>query len=680
MNPTSPSILDTLNAQNEASRQQAMPSAQPSTNEPIISQDQYNAQKAPAPTPTTPATADPSAGDGGNFFTKLLPTLGSIAAPVIGGLLAPETGGLSLLAGLALAGGGSGAGKAVENGLEGKANIGDGVLQEAGMGAGGQLVGAGVGKLIGGVAKGIGGVAEKGIAGKAGEATAVNNVENQQALQNVWGGLKTKTRQANNFNDTVNLADNLGVDRLSPKAFSDTSTNAGDIYNNFLNETLSKAGGVDTNGLNGMIKDAIGEKASTLGGTDAVALSKGRMGLPNNEATKLQAQVQQELGGLFNQGTADPVALREATSRIGNLVGDAKPGISATTGAVDPVQQAKYNVLSNIYNKLKDLTYNRPGVIQATKDAQGTLQASDVGGNQALADHINQSITNAQHPQDILDSYKQFVNMGKLGKEGQALAQDTARPATLNAAKQDVPELSTSAGAIPTSKTGIAASLLNNTVGAVGAGGKVSQVASKLANTLTSASKVAPNIYKTNAGLLGTIGAQGVAGSTNFAGPAGTGNAVNTINIPQGSGNTLSDIMNSNNPAAASAKMALISSMFRQPGEASSNPMADPGIQAYLNSQQQLKNSGSQVNDYINTLNQAGGAQGGPGGLLAQLGGIFTGGPARAAEMQKAQLEASLSQALGHQVSLPGLTMNQGGANSVLAQLQSGLGAASGAQ
>jgi hypothetical protein len=47
---------------------------------------------------------------GGDWLSHLLPTIGSVAAPVLGALLAPETGGASLLAGAALSGLGSAGG------------------------------------------------------------------------------------------------------------------------------------------------------------------------------------------------------------------------------------------------------------------------------------------------------------------------------------------------------------------------------------------------------------------------------------------------------------------------------------------------------------------------------------------------------------------------------------------
>jgi len=84
-----------------------------------------------------------------NWLERLLPTIGSVAAPLIGAALAPETGGLSLLAGAALSGLGAGTGKVAENAFTGQ-GIGQGVAGEAA----GSALGAGVmGGVLGGIGK-----------------------------------------------------------------------------------------------------------------------------------------------------------------------------------------------------------------------------------------------------------------------------------------------------------------------------------------------------------------------------------------------------------------------------------------------------------------------------------------------------------------------------------------------
>jgi hypothetical protein len=97
-------------------------------------------------------------------------------------------------------------------------------------------------------------------------------------------------------------------------------------------------------------------------------------------------------------------------------------------------------------------------------------------------------------------------------------------------------------------------------------------------------------------------------------------------------------------------------------------------VQSSLGTVQGVQSAESQLNDYIKTLNAAGGAQGMGGGLLAELSGALTGGNAHAVKAQQQQLEATLQQALGHSVNLPGLTSTQSAANGILGQIQSQLG------
>lgn len=90
-------------------------------------------------------------GNGGNFFTHLLPTAGAVAGGLIG--LPAEAlnfiPGLGVAANVGLAGAGAAAGKALENKLEGANDVTQGVGQEALLGGLGQGVGHALGTLPG---------------------------------------------------------------------------------------------------------------------------------------------------------------------------------------------------------------------------------------------------------------------------------------------------------------------------------------------------------------------------------------------------------------------------------------------------------------------------------------------------------------------------------------------------
>ena len=103
---------------------------------PYMNNPYMPAKQTPAPT---------SNGNNDNFLAQILPTVGSIAAPIIGGI---ATGGTGLLAGSALSGLGAGAGKALANMLTGQ-DIGKGVGEEALTSGVSSLAFGGAGKILG---------------------------------------------------------------------------------------------------------------------------------------------------------------------------------------------------------------------------------------------------------------------------------------------------------------------------------------------------------------------------------------------------------------------------------------------------------------------------------------------------------------------------------------------------
>jgi len=119
---------------------------------PPLSSKQQASQNFLNSSPSLPT----STGGAGNWWEKLLPTLGSIAAPAIGAALAPETGGLSLLATAGLGAAGGAAGKGAENMLTNQ-NLSEGL---GGAAAGGALGGA-LGKGAGALMQNLGGALER---------------------------------------------------------------------------------------------------------------------------------------------------------------------------------------------------------------------------------------------------------------------------------------------------------------------------------------------------------------------------------------------------------------------------------------------------------------------------------------------------------------------------------------
>jgi hypothetical protein len=167
------------------------------------------------------------------------------------------------------------------------------------------------------------------------------------------------------------------------------------------------------------------------------------------------------------------------------------------------------------------------------------------------------------------------------------------------------------------------------------------------------------------------VASQTLAHGADFANPATGESALNLDTQgeqPNLTGNIMQDILSSQSPSALPAKLALI--RYMNPVLGQGDPLGDQGVIQSLNTLQGANTAQSQLESLIKGYNEAGGAQGPIGGLLSQLGGLITGGPAKTYQNQADQLSQTLQQTLGHPVTLPSLTMNQDAANNVLSQLQ----------
>lgn len=604
-----------------------------------------------------------------SWIEKLLPTIGGTLGS-IGGAFIPGLGqiGVGEAAGGAA---GSAVGQGLENLLTGKKSDGSDIAGSAVEGGIGGVGGKLLGGVVGGAGKLLSNTGGKAIESAAGKAAANEAVNTAQATKNTFAGIKPSFLKANDLSGTQELAGKLGIDANSPQALAQTGNSANDILNDTVNGVLSKNGGVDTNGLNDLFRNAIGKNAGTLGGVQPVALAKGRMGLPNTPGSKLYQQLQDLSAGLSNRAEADPTELRSMISKVGALAADAKPGISATTGAVDPTQKAMYNTLNDIYGQLKNTLYNRPGVSKDISEMVGGIKPEDVGGNELLANHLNEAISGAQNPQDLLDHLSKFTGMSKIGNAAMESANNPATAAAVNAAKQEAAKLEgTSLDSMGNPISDVAAnakhpivSAVGHAMNVVGNGGAGSQGAVKIGDTLQ---RFAP--------ALGAAGAQTAANSPSTQGAAGANTAVGQGGIvqpSQGSQGGLSDILNNQSPGAQILKMDLINAMHPMVGQTSTGLTA--GDQAEASNLQKVSSAQSELANLTNLLNQSGGAQGPVGGFLSNLGAQFTGGPAAQYGKQAEQLTSQLNQLLGTNVQAPSMMMNQQTANDVLGQLQQAL-------
>lgn len=575
----------------------------------------------------------------GNWFTHLLPTIGSMAIPAIGALLAPETGGLSLLAAAGLSGAGAAGGKAAENAAEGKQVLDKGVLNEGIMGTAGGLVGGVAGKAFGKGAEALAGRAAS-IEGSAAAKTAAEDAIETAA--NTYKDISPKLQKALNMKDSLAHVKNMGYGVEDPTNLMHVSNTSNDVLNDTLNRALAGSGPVDLSHYPSLIKEALAKEGGTLGSYEKVALARGRLGNAGNPASKLLQQLE-DLGAGVAKSNSDPNELRTLTTKLGSLAQDAKPGMSMATGAVDPQQRAIYNVINDVRGNVKDALYNRPEMADVIKKEVGNLVA-DPGKNisQQLADHLNKVITESKDPQGLLDEISRNINIGRLGEEGQKVGQivtssgGKARAAAeaglgnpgvdthpmLEAANMVHPNSSaigTVANVVKHAKDNPA---ILSTLSRIGAMGE------KLAPAAGSAIATAPNLQADPAAMQpGAGGDYGPGGGTN---------------------GTMGGNMNMQGNGTAPTDMASILSQYMHMGSVDPYLLSSttPLVQALAPAVQKQQMAGTSLNAIPQSFANAGGAQG-TGGILSHIASMIPGTAAHTYNAQRQAAAAQLAQAMG---------------------------------
>jgi hypothetical protein len=189
------------------------------------------------------AQGNKPASHGGNWFTHLLPTIGSLALPALGALLAPETGGLSLIASAGLTGAGAAGGKAAENAAEGK-GVGDNVLGEGVMAGAGGLVGGLAGKAFGKASEALGsrarGITQAAEETAAGKAAQEGEMAAAQATRNNFGGIKPGVQASNNLEGNQALLKEWGLDHTNPEIMQQSSK--GGLFINDIDQAALAGG------------------------------------------------------------------------------------------------------------------------------------------------------------------------------------------------------------------------------------------------------------------------------------------------------------------------------------------------------------------------------------------------------------------------------------------------------
>jgi hypothetical protein len=368
------------------------------------------AVSTPAVNSTSAASVPAAPHEKGNWFTNNLSTGLSVGGGILGAVFGGGVGGIGG------ATGGAALGKLIENKLEGN-GAGDDVAKAAVEGGVGQALGGIAGKALGKGAQILGKRAESIAAKSAAEKLAKDEIAGRaNALKDINPKLQSEFKA----NDSLDHVKNMGFNPTDASHVEQVATSSNDVLNDMLNKALAESGPVNLGHYNDLVKAAIAQNGGTLGSFDKVALSRGRFSQANTPAAKLLAQLEQIGQGIAKDG-ADPNEIRTLTTKLGKMAADAKPVRSATTGAIDPEQEAVHQVIKNVRDQVKDSLYNRPEVSGVIKAQTGNLSAEDVGSQQ-LADHLNNVITQAGQgtkggAQDILDEMSKNINISKLGQE-----------------------------------------------------------------------------------------------------------------------------------------------------------------------------------------------------------------------------------------------------------------------
>lgn len=626
-----------------------------------------NSVQQPQAAPQQPAQQPQQQGGGGNFLTHLLPTAGSIGGGMGGAAL-----GTAILPGIGtIAGGilgaalGGGASKAAENEAEGK-GIGNGVESSAIEGGVGQALGGVAGKVLGKGAELLAGRAG-GITKAAEDAAQIANVDKAaqsaaEGLKNAYADVPKGLRQQYDAAGQTEFVKGLGLDPTNPQNLIDTGQQANDILDSNLNGVLANSGTRDLSDYNNIVRDSLGKNGFDLGSIDKVALSKGRLGPANTPATQLLQQLEQHGMGVA-KSTADPIEVRQLVSRLQSLAADAKPTVTASTGAIDPVQKATYNTINDVVGQLKDKLYNTDEVKQGISELKPNIAAEDVGGNQALADHLNGVIGKATQGQDMLDELSRFTNMNKLGNVATQAQRDVASPATLARAKADlngngIPDAVEQPSVVDTGHK-----ILSGGGGPVGIAGR-----------LVMHGKDNPAILNTLS-RMGALTAKVAPTATMIAATAPNLGA-SPVGVPQ-QGGTMGAAMQ---PAQQSPLNQLYQTLldnYNASGGITPNDANIAGTLAQLEPQVQRNSLVSgELGALPGAFANAGGAQG-EGGILSRIAGLVPGTAQHTFQQQSAGAAQALAAQLGISSQaaaglLPQLMQNQGTAGmnqGVLSQL-----------
>lgn len=649
-----------------------------------------NAQSAITP----PVQSQPQApAQKGNWFTHLLPTLGSIAAPLIGTALAPETGGLSLLASLALAGGGSAAGKAAEDVAQKQSVNPTGLLESAAEGAGGQALGAGVGGVLGKiVGKATGGLANA-VEGRATQAAIDEGAQTEAKAATDAATAKTNEiqRLADEFkpqvNDksltpsiggVVNGLNDLGIEKPVAQdavkvgnVFTGENDNGAGILNQEKQNVLANAGGTVHLGNPNEVGTPSGNLLANLRDPSSISRLDDPLSEGSSPARAIldKYEVLAKGAGVPAEGASD-IDPTKAFSLLSDVSDEARAAAkSATKISSTPADVQISNAWDGLKNDLKDAIYNRPEVNDAVSKYQVTPEISGQIDKKITAEGITDptvasnlkqkivdTLNNGQTMQDWLTEEAQGVKMSQVGKSALAQQGNITSAASQRLAKGNV-QIPDSPDTVP---------VKTNTTSAIPLGHGISSIIPHIIQAAKNPENQAMVNKLLQSGVSKKIASAiplALTGASQFVTHAGDSTPT-PVNLNLGN-NSMQPQSGLDPNSLNSLLLQLASSAIANNNSAGSTLMGQilPGIQNSNVAQNALTST-------ENAFQQAGGGQGGIIGNLSKVLGGITGNPASQYEQQRAQLINQLN-TLGVPTSaVPDITGNNQSAQTQFQGLQ----------
>ena len=660
-------------------------------------------QQAPAQMPQAPQQ---SQAQQGNWFERLLPTIGGIGGGILGSLTDSFTGPLGTIAGSAA---GGALGQQLENALTGSkgSTLAAGAENALGAGvgkglsyAGEKLVGAGTSALEGSVAKNTAQAAQN--AETQAKLTEANRIRDEFSAihpgQANVGSTLTKLKSLGIENPTAQDALQVG------NVYTGSNPKGGTgVLNFYKQQSIDQAGGtVNLSNTIDNLKNTLTnpENKLNLGSLEPVSNAKGQLPTtPNNVSNKILQQVRDMLpdGSLDNNGqiiqTLGPKDATKLLSNIGDKIDSTTP-VKNALGNLDPAQVSENNVWKSLYKDVRTQTYDRPEVdaviskLNVGPDESAVID--DAIRSNGITDpkiaanikaDLTNTINNSKTGNDLLKQESPMVNVSKVGRIQTKFVEDNPQMAkSATAIKSEVTSQA------PQATTG--SSAMTNLEAMAGIAGAPMTGGLSLLATLPKAVQIAKN-PEVQQGVLSALQSKAGQAAGKIIPLATRASALGAANLPnlaasaqpttnQGAGNMQPNVqsMIQQSPIMQAYNTALTGGAGIDQGYTSLLGQVAPQAQ-------KLELAAPVLQNLLAGYGQAGGAQGPLGGALTKLSGLIPGTAANIYGNQQNTAAATLGQLLGISPQqaiglLPQLTASAGTTSPQMQSLQSILGGVGG--